>query len=146
MSDEPSPARPVELTGVLGTVLVASALQFALARVLLLAQGGVARVGAGVREAMDLGVAATGVAMLVLLYLRARTGRTAPLLRELPATLVVIPLVGTLAALPGFDVVIADVPAALHSLAPALGSTIAAGLLMATLVGAAMRSLSIRGG
>jgi signal transduction histidine kinase len=140
------PARPVELTGVLGTVLVASALQFALARVLLLAQGGVSRVGAGTREAMDLGVAATGVVMLVLLYLRARAGRTAPLLRELPASLVVVPPLATLAALPRLEAVIADLPATMHTLVPALGSTIAAGLLMATLVGAAMRALMIRGG
>ncbi len=145
MSSESSPTRPVERTGVLGTVLVASALQFALARVLLLAQGGVARTGSAVREAMDLGVAATGVAMLALLWLRGRNGHTAALVRELPIALVLVPLVGTLATLPWQSNLAGDLASATHTLLPALTSIVAAGLLVATLVQSALRSLLVRG-
>src|SRR5262245_34237592 len=135
MPDEPTPTRadaplgspsgagPVERTGVLGTVLVASALQFALARVLLLAQGGVARVGSPIREAMDLGVAACGVVMLVLAWLRARNQRTAALVRELPIALVVVPALGMLAMLPRQGG--GDLASATDTLAPAFAAILA---------------------
>src|SRR5690349_1717695 len=117
----------VERTGVLGMVLVASALQFALARVLLLAQGGVARVGAAVREAMDLGVAACGIAMLLLLWARARKGHTAALVRDLPIALVVVPPLAMLAMLARTGLV-AELASATHTLAPAFAAILASGL------------------
>lgn len=140
----PHGAGAVERTGVLGTVLVASALQFALARVLLLAQGGVARVGSAVREAMDLGVAACGVVMLLLLWARARKGHTAALVRDLPIALVVVPPIGMLAMLPRPGLV-TELATATHTLAPGFAAILASGLLVATLVGSAMRSLLVRG-
>jgi signal transduction histidine kinase len=120
-----------------------SALQFALARVLLLAQGGVARVGSPIREAMDLGIAACGIVMLVLAWLRARNDRTAALVRELPIALVVVPALGMVAMLPRQGG--GDLASATDTLAPAFAAILASGLLVATLVGSAMRSLLVRG-
>jgi len=144
MVSEPTTARPRDASGALGVVLAAAALVFVLARLLLFAQGGVARVGDAGRDAVDLSVVLTGTVCLVVLWARARSGNTARLARELPLILLALPVSVTAAALvwaagPGLGVTDGTQPAV------ALGSTAAASLLAASVIAPAMRALVVRG-
>lgn len=142
MNDESTQAARGDSAGALGIVLAASAVQFVIARVLLAAQGGASRVGAAGRDALDLAVVTTGIALLCVLWLRARQGRTAALARELPLLQVLVPTPACVIAMwwSGDDT---------HGAAavlPVLASVFAAGCLVAVVVARAMATLVLRGG
>ncbi len=143
MTADSGNARPVDLVGALGTVLGAAALHFVIARALFAVQGGQARFGTAAREAIDLGIAASGAALLLALYVRARTERTALLARDLPLLLVGVSSVATLIGWwqLGPTPLRLTTPAAVA----AFSSSLATALLLAILVRGVARQMTARG-
>lgn len=143
MTADSGHARPVDLVGALGTVLGAAALHFVIARALFAVHGGAARFGTAAREAMDLGIAASGLALVLALYLRARTERTALLGRDLPLVLV---LVGpSTTALAWWRLGPEHAGAIGAGAIAALTSSLATALLLAVLVAGVARQMTTRG-
>ncbi len=145
MVSEPTTDRPRDASGALGVALGAAALLFILARLLLAAQGGVARVGAAGRDAVDLAVVLTGAACLAWLWARARIGESARLARELPWLLATLPTAATAAALWWSGDLAGGSAAPLGSLAAPVASSAAASLLTAAVTAPALRALAVRG-
>ncbi|MFO0632429.1 MAG: HAMP domain-containing sensor histidine kinase [Nannocystaceae bacterium] len=141
MSTEPTQAQPGDSAGALGIVLAAAATHFVTARVLLAAQGGIERAGALGRDALDLGVVCTGVALLCLLWLRARSHRAARLGRELPLLLVLTPPPTMLLAMwwSGDDTLGG------RAMAPVLASGLGGACLAAVVAARGLQALTQRG-
>jgi len=140
----PEPGRAPDLVAALGTVLVSAGLHFVVARVLLAALG-TARSIPGVRESVDLAVAATAMAAIALLYLRARSSGLGALARELPRVQVVVPILAVLVIAPAVSPAGLGVLRVPAEIMPPFAAATSGGVLVALVTSGLLRSMIVRG-
>jgi signal transduction histidine kinase len=134
-----------DLVGILGTLLASAALHFVVARVLL-AGLGAARSTPGARETVDLAVAATAMATLALLWLRARGPAPGLMARELPRVQVLVSALATLVIAPTVSPHGIDILGAPPELLPPFAAAFSGGVLVALVSSGLVRSLIAKSG